>query len=114
MATMAATTFQAHRARRQIQIIMNHQNLSRRNAVKTGQRCYRLTAAVHEGQRLKQPRIPPVRADPAQLAVKAGLGAKCPAVLAGQRIDQPESGVMTGVGILGAGITQPHQQSQRR
>ncbi len=114
VSAVTAGPLQPHRARRQIQIVMHDQDLRQRNPVEPRQRRDRVAAAVHEGHRLQQPKLPVGQRDPAGLAVKPGIRAEMAAVLAGQFVHQPESGVVAGVGVLRAGIAQPHHQPRRQ
>ena len=113
MTTVTAGSLQPGHARRQVQIIVNHQNRRQWNPMESRQRRNRQTAAVHEGHRLEQPQILADQRDPAGFAVIFRLRAKIAAVLTGQFVHQPEPGVVPGIGVLGARIAQPHYQPQR-
>ncbi len=72
-----------------------------------------LATAVHEGHRLEQPHRLVSQRDAAKLAMVFGIRAKRAAVLASQGIHQPKAGIVTGLGVFDARITQPNDQLQR-
>ena len=57
VAARPAACFQPHRAGRQIEFVVHHQNLARRDFVVMRQLGYRFTTVIHEGFRRQQPQL---------------------------------------------------------
>lgn len=114
VAAVAASLFEPHRARRQIQFVMDNQDLAQRKLVKTRQRRHRLTAAIHEYVRFEDPAGPPLFRDFTALAVETGRRLELTTPGVGQRIRKPEPGIMPRRLIAGPRIAQPDYQAYRR
>ena len=108
----AVTTvfFQPHRTRRQIEIIMRYEDAVPGNPVKTGQRGNRLATAVHKVHGFLQPAVRAANAATRRVTFVLALGMKCRAVLTGDRIHKPEPGIMPGLFVLAAGISESGNQ----
>ena len=91
-------------------IIMRDQDAVPGNPVKTGQRGNRLTTAIHEVHGFLQPTVRPVNAAARRITFVLALGTKRRTELTGNRIHKPEPGVMPGLFVLAAGISESGNQ----
>ncbi len=110
--SMSAIELEAHRAGRQIKIIVNHEHLFRRNLVITQCRCHRDPALVHERDRFLQPDLIAIDHALGRFSMKLRLDAETQGFTLRQRIDEPEPGVVPGSEMIGPGISEADDQSQ--
>lgn len=111
VAAVTASLLEPYRTGRQIQFIMHHQNLLRRDFVKTGQRRHCHAAAVHKYIRLQYPAGESGQIRFTDLAVKTAAGLELAGPSLRHGIGEPKAGVVPGRLIAGAGIAQPRDQS---
>ena len=107
---MAPTALQAHPAGRQVELVVDHEDLFRRNLEELRQWTHGLARAVHEGNGAQQPHVDPVDHYPANRASELSLLGPMASQCGGDGIYRPESGVMAGPFVLLSGITQSHDQ----
>ncbi len=86
--TQPATEFQPQLSRRNIEFVMHHQHLGRRDAKKTGQGADRLTGMIHIGLREQEPETGPTRL-PDQ-TMETGLAHQFDASLGRQSFTKPK------------------------
>jgi hypothetical protein len=91
-------------AGRNVEFVMNDEDLRRLNAIETRQRSHRLAGSVHEGLGHQQPHA--VAAGVGRQAMKAGFLAEGSSQFAGQALTKPKPGVMPGFSVLTAGIAE--------
>ncbi len=98
-------------SRRQVEIIVDHNNICGNDFVKLGGFAYGCSAEVHKGLRFdKQHRAAgPVLTDFCFKTSLPGFAAPTP----GQFIDDQKADIMSGILIPGAGIAQAHHNFQR-
>jgi len=112
MPTVSAALFEARHAGRQIDFVMHHQDLLRKNALKCRHRLHCRAAAVHEGLRLQQPQFLIGHAHLRQLALIARLAPPGSAGIVGQPIDEPEACVVARALVFRTRIAQPDDGAQ--
>jgi hypothetical protein len=98
---------------RQVDLVVRHQDLRRQDPVEQGERGDRLAGAVHVGAGLQQPKLAAMVAQPRQFAVELALGAEGRTGRAGDRIDEPEAGVVPRALVLGADVAEADDQPDR-
>ncbi|MNE59628.1 hypothetical protein D3C80_1547360 [compost metagenome] len=110
MAAVTATEFNFRHARRDIQLVMGDQNFIRLNAVELRHCQYCFAAEVHKGGRHQQTHVLTGQRQAGGIAKKLTFFFQLLVVLAGEEVDVPGTGVMAGLGVLGAGIGQSNDQ----
>ena len=85
-------------------LIVHDENLNGKNLVIERQCHYRTPAAIHERCRFQQPEIRAVVAGPGNQSMELGLAGEAGPQLPGERFHPPESGVVAGGFVFGAGI----------
>lgn len=110
MAAVTAPLLELGDAGRQVQLVVGHQDLLRGDLVEARERRHGLAGEIHVGVRDKQPHILPVHQEAGGVAEELGLFAQADIVPACQLLHIPGARIMAGLGIFGAGITQPDNQ----
>lgn len=110
MAAVAAALLEFGDAGGQVQLIVGHQHGFRLDLVEAGERGHRLAGEVHVGVRDEQPHILAIHLDAGGVAEELGLFAQADVVPACQLLHIPGARIVAGLGIFGAGITQPDNQ----
>src|SRR5258707_15834039 len=113
MASMATALLQAHRADRQVELIMRDQDLFGRNLVELAQLANRQAAAIHISRRLEQHHFVSLDADLRGLARIFSIVAKLAAMAARKQVHEPETRVMPGHLMFRAWIAQADDDAQR-
>ncbi len=107
---VTAAQFELGLTRRQIEFVMRHQNVLRRDFVEAGERADGLAGSVHIGAGLEQPKLMPLQTHPGDIAEKTALGLEADARGGGDLIDQPEAGVVAIEGVFLPGIAQADEK----
>ncbi len=110
VAAVAAALLELGDAGGQVQFVVGHQDLFWGYLVETRERCHGLAGEVHVGVRDEQAYILPVHQDAGGVAEELGLFAQADIVPAGQLLHIPGPRIVAGLGIFGAGISQPDNQ----
>src|SRR5690606_10536022 len=111
--TMATAVFEACRAGWQVQLVMSDQNGLWGNFVELRKRTDGLPAAVHKCSGNQQAQVASVKVDASGETEKLAFGAEAGARAVRQLRDKVGAGIVTGPMVLGAGITQAHNELQR-
>jgi hypothetical protein len=114
MTAVSTALFQAHGAGREVQIVMHHQHLPERYLIEPGQRSDRLATAIHERHGLLQQALEAAERTTPDVAVESRFSAQRLATGGGQRVQEPEPGVVPGRFVTRAGIAQPDNEPQWR
>jgi hypothetical protein len=112
--TVSSTLLDTVGAGRQVEFVVNHQDFLRRDLVVTRQPCHGLAAAVHKGLRLEQKNVTGTRFYPAFVGVETLLEAEAGAQVRGNFVDQPETGVMARINVIGPGIPEADYHTKIR
>gem|GEM_PF-2966775 len=114
MATMTTALFQPDGTRRQIQLIVNNQNLLQRNFKKPRQRTDCLAAAVHKSHWFLQAALVAVQQTARYLAVEPLFQTEALPATLYQFIDKPKPGVMPGWFVFRTGVAQSDDKLNSR
>ena len=120
VAAVATALFETRRTRRQIQLIMDDQNLATRNPEESGQRCHRPATAVHERRGFLQAAVVALELAAADIGMELCLVVQATAMVVGKPVNKPEPGVMPGLCIFRPGVAQTddepdgHHRCRRR
>ena len=104
----AAALLQARGARRQIELVVDHQHLGGLDPEEARHHLHRPAARVHVALRQHQPR--PARLVAADQRLELAVLAQHRAALRGQPLDEPEARVVPGGGVLVARIAEADDQ----
>src|SRR6185437_916158 len=111
LAAVAAVELQARGARRQIQIVVHHQQLLGRKLPVVQRRHDRAAAFVHERVGFDQPNLLAVDRHAARFGMQAILETEaCPGACR-QRIGKPEAGIVPVAQVFGSGIAKAGNES---
>jgi hypothetical protein len=110
MPAVATAALQPCRAGRQVQLVVHDQHLFRIDTVVVGHGPHRLTAAIHVGGRFQQAHAAAGDAGLAQLAVELRFIRKAGPMGGGQRVDEPEAGVVPVLLVLRPGVAEACDQ----
>jgi hypothetical protein len=99
---------------RQIEFIVNNQDLLQWDSKKTRQRTDRLTTAVHKGHGFLQTALVAIQQATRHFAVELLFGPKSLLATPHQFVYKPKPGVMPGWFVLGTRITEPDDQLNSR
>ena len=105
-ARWAAAAPEAQRPQRQMDLVVDHQEVFGRQAAPLLQAAGGMPAAVHVGHGLEQPGVAAGPTDPRDLAEELVLAAHDHPMGAGQFIDEPETRIVPGFGIFWSWIAQ--------
>jgi hypothetical protein len=106
VSAVATALLQPDCSRRQVQVIVYNKDAAARDLVERSQRCDRQAAAVHEIHRLLQPAVMARDAAASKLAFEFTLDLEYRTAASGNLVHKPEPGVMPGLFVLFAGVTQ--------
>ena len=110
VSAVAAGLLEPHRAARQIDLVVRHQHLRRRDLVETQHARNRPAAAIHEGHRLREPDLLAADAHARELRLVLAFEAERAAVPARQFVHEPEARVVTRARVFGARIAEPDDE----
>ncbi|MNT08558.1 hypothetical protein D3C72_1433040 [compost metagenome] len=108
---VSAALLELNLARHQVQFVVQHQHLFRRQFVEPRQRAHRLARAVHVSVGLEQQDVVRAQARFGHHAEKGLLKRKRSAQVVRQVVGQPEAGVVPGGFVVGTGVTQSHDEA---
>jgi hypothetical protein len=108
MTAMTTTLLEANSAGQQVKLIVNDKRIRQRDFIKIGQGSNRLTTTIHVGIGFEQPELLAADVDLGNITEKLTFGTKRLPLTASYRIHKPKAGVVPGLLILGARISQPH------
>jgi hypothetical protein len=91
----SATKLEPRFANRQIELIVRHQDLCRRDFYIVADRTHRQTAAIHIGHRLEQRDLVSAELNATDIALKTRVAAEMPTLLGCERVDEPEPSIVT-------------------
>ena len=107
---MAAACFKARLPWGQVQFVMNDQDLVGIDTEIVGQTGDRLAAAVHISGWFQEADFFAVQVQFANRAVMAGFNSEWLMMLLGKFVDKPKSGIVTGLLVIGAWISEAHDE----
>ncbi|KPW88813.1 Uncharacterized protein ALO79_06595 [Pseudomonas syringae pv. castaneae] len=110
MTAMAATHFEFGNARRQVQLVMRHQNRLNRNTVETGECRDGLAATVHVGGGDQQTNILTLMRKTSGQAKEFALGNEIDSLRRSNTLNKKSPCVMPGLFVFSAWISQAHDQ----
>ncbi len=106
MSTVTAAAFQPGRTGRQVEFVMDHEDLANLDFIETGDGGDCLTTEIHERIRFQQPDIFTIDARFCSLTVKFAFRTQIGMHCMRKFIYKPEPGIMPGLLVFGAGITE--------
>lgn len=111
VSTITPTEGNLQLSQRQGILIVDEDDVSGGNAVKTRNRPNRLATAVHKGHRLDQKAASPTQGGCGRLGLALATGLPAGAELTGKGVDQHESGVVPGLPVVRPRVSEPdHHQ----
>lgn len=113
MPCMATAALQLRLTGQQVELVVQHQNLVRRQLVETHQRPGSLPGSVHEGGRLCQNDQLAIDARLRNPGKKRFVLVERGAEVLGEMIGKPETGIVTRRFVLRSGVAQPDDQTYR-
>ena len=108
MSTMTTASLEPNRTRLQVQLIMSYEDLFQRNFIEITDLPDGLATAIHKGSRLDQPDIGTSDPELADLTRELVLGSELAIETTCQLIHKPKPGIMPGLFVIRAWITQAH------
>src|SRR6185295_1605987 len=109
----AAAELEAHRADRQIELVMRNQHLCEVDLAVIEEALHRESATIHESKRLEDLDVLLADANLCELALEAALRTEMPVVLAHECVGEPKAGVVTRERVLRPGIAETDDESKR-
>ena len=106
VSTVTAGFLEAHGAARQIDLVVRHQHLRRRELVEIQHARNGATAAIHESHRLHEPDFFTADAHAREFRLVFAFMAKRAAVTARELVHEPEARVVTRARVLGTRVAE--------
>ena len=111
VAGVAAALLQAHLTRVDVELVVRDEDLLGRDLVVLRGGLHGAAGVVHEREGLQEPNLTLAHADAAHFRLELALFAHDGAFAARERVDEAEPGVVTGARVFGAGVPEPHDQT---
>ena len=106
VSAVTAGFLEPDRAARQIDLVVRHQHLRRRQLVETQHARHRSAAAIHEGHRLHEPQLLAADANARELGLVFAFETERAAMTPRQLVHEPEARVVARARIFGARIAE--------
>src|SRR5690606_22504499 len=103
---VAAALLQPSDARREVQLVVGHENFARVQLVETRNAADGPSTQIHEGRRLREPYILRADAHAGELGLVARLEAEDPAITPRELVGKPEACIVPRACIPVAGVAE--------